>query len=303
MRRRSIIWLSLVALLSALVPASAGAFGASYSSEGVATGFSLEGSNGYSIFVSAYSHRADGRGQVTVLVSRKRESAVYSAPAQVTATKVFADLGRLGTIDATLHPSGHEKTVRLCGKLKLPFEPGYYEGALEFHGEDGYVRADQARASLSPFPFPRFGCHGGGSGEETGNPGLPGARLRATSFAGGRVLGFQVNKNRPKTPAFYSVSLRERHDGVKIARTIEGKAPADAFTFDHGLRTATLGPPSPFSGSASIGHSEDSFSPIWAGNLAVDLPGRLKVPLAGPGVHVSLVHARFTRSPGPHAQI
>jgi hypothetical protein len=112
-----------------------------------------------------------------------------------------------------------------------------------------------------------------------------------------------VNKNRPKAPAFYSVSLRERRDGVKIERAIEGKAPAGAFSFDHGLRTATLGPPSPFSGTASIARNEDSFSPIWEGDLAVDLPGRPEVPLAGPGIHVSLVHARFTRSPGPYAQI
>lgn len=303
MRRSSIICLGLVALLSALLPATAGAFGASYGSEGAATGFSLDGSNGYSIFVYAYSERADGQGRITISVDRKGESAFYSAPAEVTATKVFADLGRLGTINATLHLSGHEKTVPFCGRLKVPFEPGYYEGTLKFRGEGGYVQADQTRAPLSPFPFPRSGCHGGGSGEELNSPDLPGARLRALSFAGGRILSLQVNKNRPKAPAFYSVNLRERRDGVKIKRAIEGKAPASAFAFTHDLGTATLRPPSPFSGTASIARSEDSFSPLWAGDLAVDLPGRPEVPLAGPGVHVSLVHARFTRSRGPHAHI
>lgn len=42
--------------------------------------------------------------------------------------------------------------------------------------------------------------------------------------------------------------------------------------------------------------------PRWDGDLTLDFPGRT-VPLAGRAVHVSIVHARFTRSHGPHAEI
>jgi hypothetical protein len=72
--------------------------------------------------------------------------------------------------------------------------------------------------------------------------------------------------------------------------------PSNAFRYAEDLHTATLGPPAPFSGSASASRSPNAVFPLWRGNLALDFPGRANTALAGPGVHVSLVHARFTRS-------
>jgi hypothetical protein len=306
MGRRPIMCLCLVALLLGLTPSAvASADGASYESAepGFTAGFNLDASNGYSIFAYAYSERPDGRGRITFSVGKKGESAFYSAPATVTSTSVYANLGHLGKIDVAFHPSGREETARLCGRLKIPYEPGYYEGTLEFNGEEGYTRASETRVPLRPLPFPNSICGGRGSGEETGSLELPGARLRGLSFAGGRSLSFQVNKNRPRAPAHFSVSLSERRDGIRIEREVKGEAPPASFAFGRSLRTAKLAPPSPFSGSALLSRGEDSFSPIWKGGLTIDLPGKSGFPLAGPGVHVSLVHARFTNSPGSFAQI
>lgn len=201
--------------------------------------------------------------------------------------------------------SGREKTAHpKCLGGAQTYEPGTYEGLIEFNGEGGYTRARDNRVAQLPawLVFSNRGLCGSGYGEISG-PGEPGARLRGVSFADGRNLSFQVNKNRPGAQTIFTASLKERLDGIRIDRTLSGEAPPSAFCFDHALRTATLSPPPPFSGSASLGRDRNSFSPIWTGDLALDFPGSPDVSLAGSDVHVSLVHARFTRSNTANVEI
>lgn len=192
--------------------------------DGFEAAFRLRGSNGYSIYVDAFSERADGRGRINLFAVKKGHDASYTALAEVTPAAIHADLGSLGAIDAVLHPSGREKTARICGSgPPLTFEPGLYRGTFRFKGEEGYTRADQSSAALRPFAF--FGppgCGGGGSGEELNSPRLPGARLRGLSFTHGRALTFQLNKNRPGGRMRFSASLRERHGEVLIHRDWKG---------------------------------------------------------------------------------
>ena len=114
--------------------------------------------------------------------------------------------------------------------------------------------------------------------------------------------GYVVSPS-PKSRTVFTASLKERHRGIRIYRGLSGTAPPNAFRFDPDLQTARLSPPAPFSGSASLARSKDSFSPIWAGDLTVDFPGRPTVALTGSGIHASIVHARFTQSSGPSAEI
>ncbi len=58
------------------------------------------------------------------------------------------------------------------------------------------------------------------------------------------------------------------------------------------MRTATLSPPAPFSGTASLRRDPNAVSPLWSGNLTLAFPGHT-VPIAGPAVHVSLEHAKL----------
>jgi hypothetical protein len=169
------------------------------------------------------------------------------------------------------------------------YEPGSYEGVIEFNGEEGYTRARENRVAQLPawLVFSSHGFCGSGYGETSG-PGEPGARLRGVSFAGGRSLSFQVNKNSPKARTVFTASLKERLGGIRIDRALSGEASPNAFSFGQNLRTATLSPPAPFSGSASLSRSKNSFSAIWTGDLALDFPGRAAVSLAGGDVHVSL---------------
>jgi hypothetical protein len=268
---------------------------------GYSASFVLKGTNGYRIGFIAYSERPDGRGRLSVATHRKGESAFYSAPAIVSQDFVKADLGPLGKVDLAVRPSGRERTLHIkCSRESYPFEPISYEGMIEFRGEEGYTQVRAQRASLLPFPTSL--CSGSGTGESTGGDG-PGARLRGVSYAHGRALTFQVNKNRPRALTVWEASLRERRDGILIQREVHGASPASAFRFPRDLQTATLSPPAPFSGSASLAHAPNSVNPLWTGGLTLDFPGRSNVPLAGALVHVSLVHARFNCSDGGYAEI
>ncbi len=307
MRRRRIICLGLIGLACGALPAVAAGFTsvATRDPEVVDAGFKLQGSHGYSISAVAYSTGSGGHGVVEITVRRHHEAVLYKAPATVTADSIRADLGSLGSVDVIRHASGREKTVHpKCLGGAQTYEPGTYEGVIEFNGEGGYTRAKESRVAALPFLllFPAHGPCGSGYGESSG-PGEPGARLRGISYAHGRRLSFQVNKNRPKAKAVFTASLRERRAGVLIDRELTGVAPPSAFRFDPDLRTATLRPGAPFSGSASLSRNRNSFSPHWTGDLNLDFAGRSAVPLAGSGVHVSLVHARFTRSDSSNVAI
>jgi hypothetical protein len=305
MKRWGSFGLGLIVFLVALLPVT-GALGARSVAryEGFGTTFELHGTNGYEVWVSAYSRRRDGQGWITIGVGGKHAAAFYRAPALVrgeeandsTATAIEADLGRLGKVNLLLRRSGYEESFRFpCGGPKESFEPGVYEGTFEFHGEGGYTRAVASSVPLEPAAFfLTRDCNGGGSGESAGT-GIPGARLKGLSFAHDRVLTFQVNKNNPRSRVVYSASLREQIDGIYVYRTVEGTAGPAAFHYDPNLRSARLSLPAPFSGSATARRRPGSLLLKWHGNLELAFPGRT-IPLAGPSVHVSLAHAHLTRS-------
>lgn len=265
----------------------------------VETGFRMQGSHGFSIAVVAYAFGGENGGTVEIYVGRHRESVSYRASATVTADTLSADLGPLGRIEVVRRPSGRQRTVHpRCLGGSEAYEPGTYEGLIEFNGEEGYARARETSVPQMPawlvLTSPSGRCSRGGYGETSG-PGEPGARLRGVSFQGGRSLTFQVNKNGRRTKTVYEALLKERRRGIRILRALGGEAPSSAFRFDAPLRSAALSLPAPFSGSAALARSKDSFSPLWTGDLKLDFPGRSGLSLAGSDVHVSLVHARFTR--------
>jgi hypothetical protein len=266
---------------------------------GYSAGFRLQGTNGYVVGIGGFSERRDGRGEVYVGVGRKGEygsGTTYVAPAVVSEDFFEADLGPFGRVDLALHPSGRTRKIHVrCSKQSYSFESGTYDGVVEFKGEQGYTRAS---ATQIPFQPPVTSFCGGGSGKgESGGPGLPGARLQGLSFAHGRRLSFQVNKNHPRRGRVpFSAELSERQEGIRIHRSVEGFAPAGSFHFDPDLHSAELSLPSPFSGSAALRRRANAVTPSWTGDLSVDFVGHPDVRLAGPGIYVSLTHACFAYS-------
>ena len=198
-------------------------------------GFKLHGSNGYSIVGEAFLEEGLPHAILSLAVTRGNESASYRAPARVTADSIHADLGSLGRVDLVLHRSGLEMPLKVpCFGHRETYEPGTWEGVIEFDGEGGYTRARATRTAALPYLALLGGgrrlCNGQSSGESR-SPNLPGARLAGVSYADGRILKFQFNKNRAGGKTLFKASLAERHGGIRIFRELSGVAPAGAFRY------------------------------------------------------------------------
>lgn len=283
----AVLGLSAVLASALLVPASAVATDSDLKHSAV---LKVKASNGYTILVIASSERADGRGQVGLIVYGKHGSATYGAPATITATRFEADLGALGQISLDVSPSGRKKVLRSrCEGESESFtvEPQLYSGVFEFHGEEGYTDVSIA-APREDTRFPFFFLCGSSISGETGGAGFPGARLRLHARSGPFGLSLQANKNRPGARTRFEVEIHEKRQGISISRNRTLWVGSDAFDYDPLLRTATLNPPPPFSGSARF-RRRARIANRWSGNLTVDLPGRSDVPLAGAGIGATLV--------------
>lgn len=211
------------------------------------TGFRLPASNGYDFFALAGAPAEGGDGWISLVLERGGHMGViYSAPARVSRTTIDADLGKRGSISVTRVPTGRTKTVRRGCKpgRTRQVEAQRYEGAVEFHGEEGFADVSAASAPLEPLNF----C---GSGDERGRqtPGksLPGARLDVEKRRLEKYrLEFDAIQRRPGARTEVGAEVEEHRGEMEIHRATRLWASADALHYDRRLRTATVRPPAPF---------------------------------------------------------
>jgi hypothetical protein len=238
-------------------------------------GFRLQASNGYSVVVLGVPVREGHPAAIVVIVNSKHRGVTYSAPATVTETSIQANLGELGEISVTFHPSGQPATARPeCGG-PVSFDAGYYEGRIDFHGEEGYTEVDATSAPGNIDFWLNLLCPGAGGGHGAF---LPGAELHVRNPQLGPE--FTVVKNRPDARARVEVGVSEYRGGISIERFATLLMPAGAFRYDPRLRTATLNPSAPFAGTGRFDRSKKA-NRRWSGDLTVDMPGREDVALTG----------------------
>jgi hypothetical protein len=253
--------------------------------------FRLSGSNGYVIYVLAVPPRAGRSGRAFIFTSAKDKGARYSAPAMVTETEIQADLGGLGEISVNFHRT-NQAAVAPCGKRTIRFDSGSYEGKIDFEGEEGYTSVE-ATSAPGIFPWP---C--GVSIVESGrSERVRGAVLYLRNPALGPELS--VRKSRPGAAAEIAASTSEYSNGISIERFASLRMPSADFVYDRRLRTATVRPPAPFTGSAKFDLGKKA-GRRWSGDLSVDLPGQSGVPLIGPTLRATLVPSRSGDLFGPH---
>lgn len=254
-------------------------------------GFEIEASNGYSMFVFGAPARKGRPSTISIFITSKNGGAFYTVPATVTETSFQASLGSLGEIAVTFRPSGQARTERPdCGGKPVSFDSGYYEGTIVFHGEEGFAGAEATTAPGDVGFLLNILCPGISGG--SGGPFMPGAELDVDTH--GKKLGpsLMVIKNRPNGRAHYEVGVTEKDNRISIGRFASLIAPPDTFIFDPEVRTATLSPPAPFSGSAQFRRGARPAN-RWSGDLTVDLPGRAGVKLTGAGLKAKLAHAHW----------
>jgi hypothetical protein len=274
-RRRWIVWLGLALVLALSVTPSANAV-----TLGAPGGFRLQGSNGYSIRALAADGDPQGRPDALILfVSRKDGDVTYffQHGVEVTEDTVSADLGDFGAVELHFVPTGSLRSEKVsCFNEPIKFDSGFYEGRIEFEGEEGFtaVHRDRARGEAS---F-RLGLICGSSLDESTGGHSPGARLSVGRRWSTGSLKLEATKNSSTRPSHFEATIEERNGRSSIVRVVRSKASSDAFRFDVPRQRARLNPPTPFSGSAGF-HSEGSQRGRLQGALTVDFPGHADVSL------------------------
>src|SRR5690349_23524963 len=209
----------------------AGAFGA----------FRLNGSNGFSVLVMAFSGPHYKNGKLLVWAAKRDASVMYFVPAEVTATTIDGNLGAVGRISVAFEAGGAPEQVGTnCDKGgKLSFQPGKWVGTIALAGEEGFTRVQETRSKAIVNPFIEAVCGDVISiGELTGH-GIRGARLVARSTNGKHALFLQVNKNHRNATVYVETSLEERRGRLLVNRDVVHRYPSGSFSFDPLMRTAT----------------------------------------------------------------
>ncbi|MGV1049536.1 MAG: hypothetical protein ACOYD4_13560 [Solirubrobacterales bacterium] len=280
-----------MALAAALLPAASAC-----ASSFVPPGFRLAASNGYRVYGIFFDGTPrEERDELILFVVRKHSAVAYFAPARADETSVSARLGSLGSVDLHFVPSGRSRRERTpCGTPKsVAVRSGVYEGTVDLHGEEGYMRAHATRVRSEARTVLSLVC--GGSSDEGFGGHSPGARLTVLSGREPNRVEFVARKNSPTRPARFEASIGELVDGVGITRSVSSVDGPGAFDFDVPAKSAVVEPAAPFAGSLAYEGGLGRFRRVH-GDLSVDFPGHSDVRVAGPGARAGLI--RYVANPG-----
>jgi hypothetical protein len=220
---------------------------------------------------------------------RGNRTTSYSTGARTSSTRVVARFGRLGVIDLDFEPTGHpieQQAGGSChGDPQLTWN-GVFTGKVVLLGRHGFrtFRDRSLRAKGIITHTPRRVCR------EPPEPRPPPARhgngiLLTASACDGR--SFIAEGERPGAAGgsgswrsvfyFARASLRER--GLTIEQSVTATGRPETFSFDEALTTATVTPPDPFHGTATMVATADG-STTWSGTLSASILGE-RISLAG----------------------
>jgi hypothetical protein len=284
------MWIAMAGIVLALL-APAGA-AAAVRAPG---GFRLRGENGFVIRVLSGPAREGRPGRVLVFVSRRGEEVLYATAANVDEDSIEADLGSVGRIDVGYVPTGGttDEGARCAPKRKVSFDTGFYEGAIELHGEEGYTEVSTTRARGEVGSALSLLCFGGGVSEGIGGH-SPGARLTAHRYFPGGSSELVAWANSPARPSRFEASISETRGALLVDRSVQAVGPPAAFRFDVPDGRATVVPPLPFAGVGKFRRGALGRSRLL-GTLAVDFPGNSDVHLSGAATRAGL--ERYVANP------
>jgi hypothetical protein len=230
----------------------------------------------------------------------------------LSAGRVRADFGAVGSIDLRFHRLGPARKVNLLkecdGKVPLE-ESGRWVGRVSLRGEGGFfaVSAGSAPGAIDrvfrlacpakhPLPPPEHK-----SLRDQVEPDIGASlisvlvgtvsSLEAVESEGGRVVALRAAHASGTGPGAEVEAGEFEYQGqMPVGRTVQilGSRSGSLVTTlpGEGPATATLRPSAPFSGEGDY-HATSPAVHSWTGTLAVRFPG-LSVPLAGPGFSSTL---------------
>ena len=259
--------------------------------------FTVNGTQGFRITVERTGRR------VELVASNGNSAATYIVHSPATPdADINARFPGVGLVSTHFKPSGSTtRTPAICGGGPSTRQDGVFRGTIKFRGERGFTRADVGSARGFFFREPKESCKGK---EHTGQNSNPVYSLAASTKVSGGLLAFGASKSPPGSEfagstSYFAVELKHRH-GMSSSRFAAASSRSGTGFEMSGPanrpEAATISPPAPFSGTASISTRPDA-GPEWVGDLAVELPGAGTVRLAGPRFRSQLCFGRHCVGP------
>lgn len=295
MRAKTAAPLAVVAALTllALVPLTAAAKPGYYRippEHNVQAG--VRGTHGYDVSIQVL----DGRAQlIAASQSGSRFSVVFyqQTKKRPHGDDLDADFGQAGRFGARFVPDKVEEQEAPNGCVggRTVMEIGHFVGTFSFHGAHGFTNFTAHRLPGVVTDSAGMVCSGKNL-DPIGNEGRRELRVVAGTRSGRTRFDAVTEPAEGIGPATstYSVQSERTEGGVRILDTFEMDAPSPLAVPDltTGLpATATIAPPAPFSGSATL-EAPSRQTATWSGDLAVDLPATGEVPLTAPGIAAGL---------------
>lgn len=234
-------------------------------------------------------------GTVTLEIRDEDQVVSYEVQGKVTKDGLRVRFGRLGLIDVAFTPT---KTLNStepsegCTGEPRTLREGTFAGTIDFTGERNYVRIKAAQAEGSMSVISQWECP-----EETNSLARTARPLALSSGSEERAAsliafgyrcgctfaaGLHFHKGRART-IFYGLK-GEKREGMEIARGVVARGGAPTFAVDLMAGNATVRPPRPFRGQATLerGFGDD---PRWRSTIRMPFLGTAST---GPGSFVEL---------------
>jgi hypothetical protein len=271
------IVLALIAVVGVVLP------GAAFAAPGNGVpAFTVHGSNGYRITVSALKHR--DRNHVTLTARKGTAYATYSVRGVARGGIVKAKFPGLGRVSVKFQSA--QRNGRLFRSSCTHGRRGKFVGTIRFHGEGGFtsVSAKSANGAVSGKAHyascrSRGSVTGRASKAISGSPGGPRTTFELYAVSGESRLA-AIQKLGDESASFSAV-LHEEVEGMEIWRANSGEGAGFAYAED--LSQATLDPGSPFSGSATFSAEDHPVSGLESSERTGTLGPGLSVLLPGKG--------------------
>jgi hypothetical protein len=265
---------SLLALVLALVPAASAA-AAEEGERGIDIRMHV---GGFAIAVEGGESK--GKQDMVLYLTRRHQIAEYVVPAEFTDSTVKAKFGALGELDYSFVPKGSARPECFS---KLGGEAAF-TGTFTFTGENGYIHidADHADGYYTVEAEPPTCGAARADRAATTRRGVPydpytgdGATLTALagSRASHRARVITVSREANAKTGEVSAFLEEGDSKLAILRGLALTAGGRAFEWDFDAGTATVRPPAPFTGSATLTRRADGKA-LFTGSLRVPILGQ-----------------------------
>ena len=292
--RRASFLLSVIAVATALLALPAGVASGAGPEGGTVVRVELElkASNG----LHAHLENSED-GTVTLELQGKGQIASYEVAGEATEAGLKVRFGRLGLIDVSFTPTttlNSTEPGQGCTGAPRTLREGVFRGTIDFTGEREFVRIEGPEATGSMSVISHWEC----PEAEAMDPFARVSRLlaaprrdrkrereSATLSGVGRgctcYFAAGVHHRHSGGKSIFAGLKFEKREGMEIERTTQVLGPASAFDFDHAAGTATLRPPRPLSGHASL-RAGPRGRGLWRSTIQVPLLGADPIDTGGP---------------------